>query len=457
VGARGPGYPRVLCARRLVTSTEAAVEGRGTRRIGRYRWWIGGLLFASTVINYLDRQTLSVLGPMLKTEFSWSNQDFALIIISFRIAYAFGQTAAGRLLDAVGTRRGLTVSVLWYSTVAVLTSLASGLRSFCLLRFLLGTGEAGNWPGATKAVAEWFPRRERGWAVALFDSGSSIGAAIAPALVLFLVGHFGGWRPAFVITGLLGFLWVAAWRFCYHPPETHPRVSSAEREMILADRAAEQAGSPGEAVVAPSWSELLRLRQTWGVIAARGLSDPVWFMIADWFAIFLAAKGFSLEQTAAGFWLPFLASDLGNFFGGGLSSHLIRRGWPVGRARRALIVGGAAGVLALIPAAFMSSFPALIACFAVATFSYAAMSTMALSLPADLYQNRAVATVSGLSGTGAGLGTIASTFLIGIVADHFSFTPILVVASVVPAAAALLVLVLVRNTPESGRGVLKTI
>ena len=424
---------------------------------GRLRWWIGGLLFASTVINYLDRQTLSVLGPTLKTEFRWSNQDFALIIIAFRVAYAVMQTVAGRVLDRVGTRNGLTLSVVWYSSVAVLTSLASGLRSFCGFRFLLGAGEAANWPGATKAVSEWFPRRERGWAVALFDSGSSVGAAIAPVLVLFLISRCGGWRPAFVVTGLLGFAWLLVWRRSYHPPETHPAITPAEREMILADRAAEQAESPDDAGRPARWSELLRLRQTWGVIAARGLTDPVWFMIADWFAIYLASKGFSLEQTAAGFWVPFLAADLGNFFGGGFSSHLIGRGWPVGRARKALVVGGAAGVLALVPAAFLSSFPALVACFAVATFSYAAMSTMALSFPADLYQNRAVATVAGLAGTGAGLGTIASTFLIGVVADHFSFTPILVVASFVPIAAAVLVVALVRNTEQSGRGLLKVI
>jgi ACS family hexuronate transporter-like MFS transporter len=425
---------------------------------GRYRWWIGGLLFLSTVINYLDRQTLSVLGPTLKTEFHWSNQDFALIIIAFRVAYTVMQTVGGRLLDRIGTRRGLTLSVLWYSTVAVLTSLASGLRSFCAFRFLLGAGEAANWPGATKAVSEWFPRRERGWAVALFDSGSSVGAAVAPALVLFLVGHFGGWRPAFVVTGILGFLWVVAWRWSYHPPETHPGITEAEGAMILADRAAEHAEAPpetGESL--PSWSELLRLRQTWGVIAARGLTVPVWFMIADWFAIYLDSKGFSLAETAAGFWVPFLAADLGNFFGGGFSSHLIRRGWPVGRARKALVVGGAFGVLALVPAAFLSDFRSLVACFAIATFSYAAMSTMALSFPADLYQSRAVATVSGLAGTGAGLGTIGATYLIGLVADRFSFTPILVVASLVPFAAAILVVALVRNTPESGRGLVKVI
>lgn len=425
---------------------------------GHYRWWIGGLLFLSTVINYLDRQTLSVLGPTLKLEFGWSNQDFALIIIAFRIAYAVMQTVAGRVLDRVGTRSGLTLSVLWYSTVAVLTSLATGLRSFCGFRFLLGAGEAANWPGATKAVSEWFPRRERGWAVALFDSGSSIGAAVAPALVLLLMARFGGWRPAFVITGLLGFLWVIAWRRSYHPPETHPSITDGERAMILADRAADHAESPSEETGQPAgWSELLGLRQTWGVIAARGLTDPVWFMIADWFAIYLASKGFSLAETAAGFWVPFLAADFGNFFGGGFSSHLIQRGWPVGRARKALVVGGAAGVLALVPAAFLSDFTSLVACFAVATFSYAAMSTMALSLPADLFQNRAVASVAGLAGTGAGLGTIGSTYLIGLVADRFSFTPILVVASLVPISAALLVLALVRNTAQSGRGVLKVI
>ena len=425
---------------------------------GRYRWWIGGLLFASTVINYLDRQTLSVLGPHLKDEFRWTNQDFALIVIAFRVAYAVMQTVSGRLVDRLGTRNGLSVAVLFYSVAAMLTSFASGLRSFCFFRFLLGAGEAANWPAATKAVSEWFPRRERGWAVALFDSGSSVGAAVAPVLVVLLLGRLGDWRPAFLIVGSLGFLWLLAWRMSYHPPESHPRVSAAEREAILADRAAEQSQESREADARPpTWRALLSQPQTWGVIAARGLTDPVWFMIADWFAIYLVAKGFKLEETAAGFWVPFLASDLGNFFGGGVSSALIRRGWAVGRARKALVVGGAFGVLALIPAAFLSSFPALVGCFAIATFSYAAMSTMALSFPADLFHGRAVATVSGLSGTAAGLGTIGSTFLIGIVADRFSFTPILVVASLVPLAAAILVVLLIRNTAASGRGLLKVI
>ena len=179
------------------------------------RWYIGGLFFLSTVINYIDRQTLSVLAPYLKTEFSWSNADFALIIISFRVAYAFGQTGAGQVLDRVGTRTGLSLGVAFYSVAAMITSLASGLRSFCAFRFLLGAGEAANWPGATKGVSEWFPRRESGWAVALFDSGSSIGGAVAPVLVLWIFHTFGSWRPAFIITGALGFGWLLLFRWLY--------------------------------------------------------------------------------------------------------------------------------------------------------------------------------------------------------------------------------------------------
>ena len=426
---------------------------------GRYRWWIGALLLFSTVINYLDRQTFSVLGPHLKEEMHWSNQRFALVIIAFRVAYTIGQPVMGRFLDRVGTRTGLTLGVLWYSLAAMLTSLAGGLRSFCAFRFLLGAGEAANWPGATKAVAEWFPRRERGWAVALFDSGSSFGAAIAVALIPFLYAKLGGWRPAFLVTGTLGLLWLVLWRWSYHPPESHPRLSEEERQMLRADRAAEQAhdGAIREAGPAPGWGALLALPQTWGVIAARGLSDPVWFMITDWFAIFLASKGFAIEDTATGFWVPFLAADLGNFFGGGLSSVLIRRGWSVGRARKVIVVGGALGVLMLIPAAYLSHFVPLVACFAAATFSYAALSTMALALPADLFENRAVASVAGMAGAAAGAGTIVATFLIGAVADRFSFKPILITASLVPLFAAVLVVALVRNDARSGRGLLKVI
>src|SRR5690349_1511469 len=424
-------------------------NGRAIARpIPHLRWWIGGLLFASTVINYLDRQTLSVLAPYLKTQYQWNNQNFALIVIAFRVAYSVGQTVAGRLIDRIGTRKGLTITVIWYSIAAMLTSLAGGLRSFAVFRFLLGAGESANWPAATKAVAEWFPKKERGWAVALFDSGSSIGGAVAPLLVIGLYRYFGGWRPAFIITGTLGFLWLIAWRMLYHPPESHPRISDAEREMILRDRnELDQLDQPTHHKT--RWRDLIKLPQTWAVIAARTMTDPVWFFITDWFAIYLVSKGINPERALLAFWIPFVAADLGNFFGGGVSSWLIRRGWPVIKARKAVVVFGGLGMTLLIPTIFTSSLFALAALFAVSTFAYASFSTMALVLPSDLYRSDSVATVSGMSGTGAGVGTIISTFLIGYVSDRRSFNPILISASLIPFLGMILVLLLIRTKDSS--------
>jgi ACS family hexuronate transporter-like MFS transporter len=430
----------------MATGEPTTVSGR--RTIKHLRWWIGGLLFASTVINYIDRQTFSVLGPYLKIEYHWKNEQFALVVIFFRIAYSVGQTVSGRFIDRVGTRKGLTITVIWYSVAAMLTSFAVGLRSFAFFRFLLGAGESANWPAATKAVSEWFPKRERGWAVALFDSGSSIGGAIAPLLVIGLYKYFGGWRPAFIVTGTLGFLWLIAWRWLYYPPETHPRISEDERKMILEDReeqhAADERNGPR-----PSWKDLLKLPQTWGIIAARTMTDPIWFFITDWFAIYLVAKGINPEQGLLAFWIPFVAADLGNFFGGGLSSWLIRRGWPVLRARKAIVIFGGVGMTLLIPTVFTSNLFALAGLFAISTFAYASFSTMALVLPSDLYRSESVATVSGMSGTGAGMGTIISTYLIGYVSDRYSFEPILITASLVPLVGMVLVLLLIRDKRTS--------
>ena len=214
--------------------------GSPSRRliVSNLRWWIGALLFASTVVNYIDRQALNVLAPYLKTEYHWSNSDFAWIVIAFRSSYAVVQLIGGRLVDVLGTRRGLGLAVAWYSVMAMLTSTASGFWSFCTFRFLLGAGEAANWPGATKAVSEWFPAKERAIAVALFDSGSAIGGAVAPALVVWLFHEFGTWRPVFLITGALGFLWLCVWMATYHRPEDHPHISESEREMIRKSRSA---------------------------------------------------------------------------------------------------------------------------------------------------------------------------------------------------------------------------
>jgi MFS transporter, ACS family, hexuronate transporter len=405
-----------------------------------FRWWIVILLFASTTINYIDRQTLSVLAPYLKVEFSWNNSDFALVVIAFRCGYTIFQFVSGRLLDRLGTRSGLSLAVLWYSLVAMATAAAAGLRSFALFRFMLGAGEGGNWPGATKAVSEWFPKSERGLAVAIFDSGSAVGGAIAPVMVIWLYSSFGSWRPAFVITGLLGIAWLVVWRLVYHPPETHPRLSEDERSFILRERGDDRPADTGRESV----GSLLRRKETWGIVLGKALTDPVWFFITDWFAIYLVSKGFKLENTLLGFWVPFLAADLGNFAGGGLSSYCIKRGWPVIKARLLVILLGGIGMTLLIPTIYTSNFALIITLFAITTFCYAAWSTMGLVLPADLFASGSVATVSGMSGAAAGLGTITSTLLIGRITDHYSFAPVLIGASLIPVIATVLVFILIR-------------
>ena len=428
------------------------------RVIPSLRWWIGGILFASTVINYIDRQTLSILAPYLKQEYHWANTDYASIAIAFRIAYTIGQTVCGRQLDRVGTRRGLTISVLWYSTVSLLTSLANGIYSFAAFRFLLGAGESANWPGASKAVSEWFPKRDRGLAAAFYDSGSSVGGAIAPFLILPVYLRW-GWRVAFVIPGVLGFLWLIVWRRFYHRPEEHPRISNSERQMILAEKP--QTEPAGKAL--PRWRDLLKLPQTWGTIISKGLTDPVWFFVTDWFPIYLIAKGISLKSGLIAVWIPFLAADLGNFFGGGASGYLIRRGWTLGAARKALVVFGGLGVTLLIPTIFTVNLYVITLLFALATFSYASFSTIANVLPTDLYANGAVATVSGMSGTGAGIGTIIAFRLIGHYSDArqaagtHSFDPIVIAAGLIPFIGMILVLLLVRNTRATDQGLVRRI
>ncbi len=429
------------------------------------RWWIGGLLFASTVINYIDRQTLSLLAPYLKLEYHWTNSDYANIAIAFRVAYSIGQTGFGKLMDRIGTRRGLTFTVIWYSTISMLTSLAAGFYTFATFRFLLGAGESANWPAATKAVSEWFPKRERALATALFDSGSSIGGAVAPFIVLWIYLRW-GWRPAFMVPGTLGFLWLIAWRWLYFAPEEHPRISQPELAMIVADKRASDAPQAGKA--RPRWGDLLKLPQTWGTIIARAFTDPVFFFITEWFPIYLFAKGIELKSGSILAWIliigiPFIAADVGSFFAGWFSGYLIKRGWSLGAARKVPIIYGGIGMTLLIPTIFTTDRAALTLLFALVTFTYAGFTIMANVLPSDLFGGESVASVSGLSGTGAGIGTIVAFKLIGYVSDArratgtHSFDPIVIAAGLLPLIGMILVLLLVRNTEATNQGLVRRI
>ncbi len=318
-----------------------------------------------------------------------------------------------------------------------------------------------NWPaGATKAVfQEWFPAKERALATAFFDSGSSIGGALSPFLVLWIYFHW-GWRPAVVVPGMLGFIWLFVWRKFYFSPERHPRISAAELKMLRNEQRSFESTSVREKI---RWRDLLRLPQTWGVIGARALTDPIWYFITDWFPIYLVAKGFDLRGSLIAIWIPFIAADLGNFAGGAVSGYLVRSGWSLGWSRKAVVIVGGLGTMLLIPTIFTQSLWQITILFGAATFSYAGFSTIANVLPADLYNSNAVATVSGLSVTGSGIGTVIAMKTVGYLSDArisqggHAFDPIVVACGIIPVVGMLLVLLLIRNTKATLQGLVRPI
>lgn len=439
-----------------MSSSPEPGEKKILRPIPHLRWWIGILLFVVTFINYLDRQTLSALSPFLKEEFGWSNTDYAYVVNAFQISYTIMQTLVGRLLDFLGTRTGIGLSVLFYSTVGGLTALASGIASFSAFRFLLGAGEAANNPGGSKAVSEWFPAKERAWAVALFNSGCAIGGAAAPFIALFIYNYFDSWRPCFIITASLGFAWWLVWRKMYYAPEAHPRLAPEELAYI---RNGVAAPAEAEGLAAPkiSWQRLLSYRQTWGLILGRFLLDPFWFFIINWFAVYLNSVGNSQGKSALGSGIPLLCAGLGNFVAGGLSSFLVSRGWAPGRSRRTVLLFFGPSMMVLLLALFTREYTYLLFIFAYAAFAYTCCGTMFLTLPTDVFHTRAVGTVMGVAGTSAGISTFITTMIIGWVSDTFSFAPIIVVAAIIPSIATIVFVTMVRaNKKPDPHGILQS-
>jgi len=395
--------------------------------IRNLRWIVVGTLFLITAVNYLDRQSLSVAAPVISKEFGFSNTDYSKIVTSFLVAYTIMQVMSGLIVDRIGVRKGMATFLSWWSISGALHALSTGLTSFCFFRFLLGMGEAGNWPTSAKAVSEWFPSRERGLAVAIFDSGSSLGGLLAPPLVAWLI-YAHGWRAAFLLTGGLGFVLLALWLWLYQRPEEHPRLSVEEFQLIQSDQIQEQVSTPQLS----KWA-ILRTREVWGVACGRFLSDCVWWFYVYWLPKYLSdQRGLSLLQIAAVSWIPFVTVDAGNLIGGWFSAFLMRRQWSLNASRKCLLCLGAAGMLAGLPAGLTSN-AALSVCFiSIATFSYGIWGTMMLTLPTDLFSPRNVGMVSGLSGTGAGLGGIVFTALTGVIVDRLSYQPIFVAAALLP-------------------------
>jgi ACS family hexuronate transporter-like MFS transporter len=409
---------------------------------GRVRWWIVWTLFFSTVTNYISRQTFSVLAPLITAQYHLTHTDLAKILGAFQISYAVTWLLGGIFLDAVGTRIGLAVAVVFWSLINILTISASSVFGFASFRFLLGIGEGFNWPGASKTVAEWFPSQERSLAVAIFDSGSSVGGAVA-ALIIPLIAVAFGWRSAFVFSGVIGFVWLFVWLRVYYPLDRHPRVTPEEVSFI---RAGQDVPATSAQRGAKRWFGLARNRNVWGIVLGRGLTDPIWWFYVFWLPQYLSdARGFSLQRIALFAWMPFIAADIGNFTGGLISGYCVRRGLSVLRARIWVCVFSCLPMLAGIPAASVHSVYVALGLICFALWGYASWSTMGLTLPSDLFPQDVVATVTGLSGLAAGMVSAVFTMAVGILVDRFSYGPAFLVAGLMPLFATASLLLLVRS------------
>ena len=360
------------------------------------------LLQISTTINWIDRQVLSVLAPVLRDEFHLTNSHYAAILNAFMLTYALAMPLAGWVLDQLGVGLGLSLAVAWWSVASSLTFFARGAVSMGCFRSLLALGEAGSWPSFAKAVAIWVPEKARVLAIGICNSGSSLGAMIAPGLVVYVTARF-GWRAAFLVTGLLGFLWVIAFQvFRFR----HPQMKLTER------------GDAGSASARMSWRELLRYKQTWAVFVCRFLADPLWYFYVFWIPEFLTReRGLHLGAIGAIAWIPFLVSGLSNFTTGWVALVLQRAGWSVHRTRKTLMLVGAMVSPIGIAAAFASSLFWTMAFICVAIFFWMAWSITVQTLPGDYFPASAVASVFGIGGAGSTIGSMISIWLVGRILD----------------------------------------
>jgi MFS transporter, ACS family, aldohexuronate transporter len=431
VRAAAPPVPRVAAG-----ATDLAASG-ALAKIGRYRWTICALLFFATTINYIDRQVLGILAPTLQREIGWSEGQYGAIVSWFTLAYALGFLGAGRLMDRIGARAGFSLSIIVWSIAAMAHALARGVVGFSVARFALGIGESGNFPGAIKTVAEWFPARERAFATGIFNAGSNVGAIITPIVVPWITLTW-GWRAAFVVTGALGFLWLVAWIAIYRPPQEHPRCTPAELAHIQGDAA--ESSTPAR------WSEVIRHRQTWAFALGKLMTDPIWWFYLFWLPKFLDARyGIKLAQVALPLIAIYLLADVGSVVGGWLSGALIKRGWTVNAGRKTTMLIAA---LMIVPTMFAPASRSLwmaVAIVGVAAAAHQWWSANLFTLSSDLLPRRAVGSVVGIGGFCGAIAGFGFQRLTGrlLESNGNNYTPIFVVCSLAYVSALLVIHLLV--------------
>lgn len=417
-----------------------------TRTRSYVRWLIVALIAVATVINYIDRNALAVMWPQISKDVGATKEDYALLVTVFMLFYAAGQFVFGRLFDIIGTRMGFALSIAVWSISIALHSVTHSILSFSIVRAMLGISEAGAWPGAVKANAEWFPARERALAQGVFNAGASIGAIISAPLIAVLFLWL-GWRGTFILIGAIGFVWLLPWLIIYRAgPDKHPWVSAAERALIL-DAPVEQPAVPKVEYV-PNVRQLLGHRQTWGILTTRFFIDPIWWLFVSWLPIYLADTfGFDIKQIGIFAWVPYVGAMIGSLGGGWLSGRLIGAGWSVDRARKWVItLGGAIMAPALLGAVLATDPVWAVVTIAFVLFGFQIAIGNIQTLPGDIFNGKSVGSLAGLGGMAAVAGTLITTWLVPVMTRD-SYAPIFIlVAALVP--ASLLALWLVTGRVE---------
>ncbi len=401
------------------------VEAPGiAARTGRYRWKICALLFFAATINYMDRQVLGVLAPELQRSIGWNEAQYGYIVTAFQIAYATAYLFSGRMMDWLGVRIGYGIAIAFWSLAAMAHSLAHSAFTFGAARFALGLGEAGNFPAAIKTVAEWFPKKERALATGLFNAGTNVGAVVTPLVVPWIAIHY-GWRWAFVLTGLAGFLWLVFWSLIYRRPHEHPRLTKGELAHINSDAE--------EPPVRVRWARLLGRRQTWAFGLAKFLTDPIWWFFLFWLPKFLYQNyGLTLGQIGLPLVIIYLAADVGSVAGGWLPTFFINRGWSVNAARKTAMLICALSVAPIPLAAGATNLWIGVALFGLAAGGHQGFSANVYTLVSDMFPRRAVGSVVGIGGTAGAIGGTLMASIAGLTLQYTgSYLPLLLLSGVV--------------------------
>jgi ACS family hexuronate transporter-like MFS transporter len=369
---------------------------------GNYRWVVCALLFFATTINYIDRQVIGLLKPTLEKEFHWTEVDYGYIVMVFAGMYALGYVVFGTFIDKVGSKVGYFLSVLVWSIAAILHAFVRSTFGFGAVRGLLGLAESGNFPAGVKAVAEWFPVKERALATGIFNSGTSIGAVVAPILVPWILGLY-GWQEAFIITGAIGFVWLVFWWIFYEVPTKQKRLKQSELEYILSD----EEEAPKEVPIKLKWGHLLGLKQTWVFIVGKVLTDPIWWFFLFWLPSFFADTfALDLKKPSMHLAIIYAATTFGSIGGGYLSSYFIKSGWPVLKARKTTLLIVAILVTPIFLVQYATNIWSVVALVALATAAHQAWSANIFTIVSDMFPKNAVSTVVGIGGMS---GSIAST------------------------------------------------